>query len=35
MEERCALCYGRCFFRAEPDGFRIVMTFPLRNTELP
>ncbi|MDR1797346.1 MAG: histidine kinase [Clostridiales Family XIII bacterium] len=30
MEERCALCYGRCFFRREPDGFHIVMTFPLR-----
>jgi len=30
MEERCALCYGRCFFRNEPDGFHIVMTFPLR-----
>jgi len=31
MEERCALCYGRIFFRHEPTGFRIVMTFPLRD----
>ncbi|MDR3225853.1 MAG: histidine kinase [Clostridiales Family XIII bacterium] len=30
MEERCALCYGRCFFRKEADGFHVVMTFPLR-----
>ena len=30
MEERAALCYGRCFFRNEPDGFHIVMTFPRR-----
>ena len=30
MEERAALCYGRCFFRHEPDGFHIVMTFPRR-----
>ncbi|MDR0518495.1 MAG: histidine kinase [Clostridiales Family XIII bacterium] len=29
MEERCALCYGRCFFRHDADGFHIVMTFPL------
>ena len=28
MEERAALCYGRCFFRHEEDGFHIVMTFP-------
>jgi signal transduction histidine kinase len=28
MEERCALCYGRCFFRMEDDGFHIIMTFP-------
>jgi signal transduction histidine kinase len=31
MEERCALCLGRCFFRDEPDGFHIIMTFPLRD----
>jgi len=30
MEERAALCYGRCFFRREPDGFHIIMTFPRR-----
>jgi signal transduction histidine kinase len=30
MEERCALCYGRCFFRAEKGGFHVIMTFPLR-----
>ncbi|MDR3364874.1 MAG: histidine kinase [Clostridiales Family XIII bacterium] len=30
MEERAALCYGRCFFRRGPDGFHIVMTFPGR-----
>ena len=28
MEERTAICHGRCFFRREPDGFHIVMTFP-------
>ena len=32
MEERAALCYGRCFFRHEPDGFHIVMTFPRRDS---
>ena len=30
MEERTALCSGRCFFRHEPDGFHVVMTFPRR-----
>ena len=30
MEERAALCYGRCFFRREQDGFHVVMTFPRR-----
>ena len=30
MEERAAMCHGRCFFRHEPDGFHIVMTFPRR-----
>ena len=30
MEERAAMCYGRCFFRHEEDGFHIVMTFPRR-----
>jgi signal transduction histidine kinase len=30
MEERCAMLYGRCFFRREPDGFHIVMTFPMK-----
>lgn len=33
MEERCALCYGRCFFRSGRDGFHVVMTFPLRPAE--
>ena len=28
MEERAAMCYGRCFFRHEEDGFHIVMAFP-------
>jgi signal transduction histidine kinase len=32
MEERVAICYGRCFFRNEPDGFHIVMTFPRRDS---
>ncbi len=27
MEERCALCHGRCFFTAGPRGFSVVMTF--------
>ena len=27
MEERCALCRGRCFFPAGTRGFTIVMTF--------
>ena len=27
MEERCALCQGRCFFSTESRGFAIVMTF--------
>ncbi|MDR1292068.1 MAG: histidine kinase [Clostridiales Family XIII bacterium] len=31
MEERCALAYGRCFFRRGRDGFRVVMTFPLKD----
>ena len=31
MEERAAMCYGRCFFRHEDDGFHIVMTFPRRD----
>ena len=31
MEERAAMCHGRCFFRSEPDGFHIVMTFPRRD----
>jgi signal transduction histidine kinase len=31
MEERCALAYGRCFFRRGRSGFRVVMTFPLRD----
>ena len=31
MEERAAMCYGRCFFRHEADGFHIVMTFPRRD----
>jgi signal transduction histidine kinase len=30
MEERCAFAYGRCFFRQSPDGFRVVMAFPLK-----
>jgi signal transduction histidine kinase len=30
MEERAAMCYGRCFFRHESDGFHIVMTFPIK-----
>jgi signal transduction histidine kinase len=30
MEERAALCYGRCFFRYEEDGFHVIMTFPRR-----
>ncbi|MDR1043301.1 MAG: hypothetical protein LBL54_05285, partial [Clostridiales Family XIII bacterium] len=30
MEERCAFAYGRCFFRQSPDGFRVIMTFPLK-----
>jgi signal transduction histidine kinase len=30
MEERCAFAYGRCFFRRGPDGFRVIMTFPLK-----
>jgi signal transduction histidine kinase len=30
IEERCALCYGRCFFEKKEDGFFITMTFPLR-----
>lgn len=30
IEERCALCYGRCFVSREPDGFYITMNFPLR-----
>jgi signal transduction histidine kinase len=30
MEERCSLAYGRCFFRREPDGFHVIMTFPQR-----
>jgi signal transduction histidine kinase len=30
MEDRVALCYGRCFFRHESDGFHIIMTFPRR-----
>ncbi|MDR1496039.1 MAG: histidine kinase [Clostridiales Family XIII bacterium] len=30
MEERCALTYGRCFFRHGSGGFRVVMTFPQR-----
>jgi len=32
MEERAALCYGRCFFRHEPDGFHILMTFPRKSS---
>jgi len=32
MEERCALCYGRCFFRKDSEGFRILMTFPIKET---
>ena len=31
MEERAAMCYGRCFFRHEPEGFYVVMTFPRRD----
>jgi len=31
MEERAAMCYGRCFFRHEPEGFFVVMTFPRRD----
>jgi signal transduction histidine kinase len=31
IEERCALCYGRCFFEKREDGFHITMTFPLRS----
>jgi signal transduction histidine kinase len=31
MEERCALAYGRCFFRQNSDGFRVIMTFPLKD----
>ncbi|MCL1895949.1 MAG: histidine kinase [Clostridiales bacterium] len=31
MEERAAMCHGRCFFRSEPDGFHVVMTFPRRD----
>lgn len=27
IEERCALCQGRCFFRASHRGFSTVMTF--------
>jgi signal transduction histidine kinase len=30
MEERCALAYGRCFFSSDPEGFRVVMTFPMK-----
>jgi signal transduction histidine kinase len=30
MEERTALCYGRCFFNSGGDGFRIRMNFPVR-----
>lgn len=30
IEERCALCYGRCFYEKREDGFHIIMTFPLR-----
>jgi signal transduction histidine kinase len=30
MEERCAFAYGRCFFRQNNDGFRVIMTFPLK-----
>jgi signal transduction histidine kinase len=33
IEERCALCYGRCFFEKREDGFHITMTFPLRSAE--
>ena len=33
IEERCALCYGRCFFEKRPDGFYITMTFPLRRSQ--
>ena len=32
MEERAAVCYGRCFFRHEADGFHIVMTFPRKDS---
>lgn len=27
MEERCAMCHGRCFFHSGEDGFAVVMTF--------
>ena len=27
MEERCALCHGRCFFHGSARGFAITMTF--------
>ena len=27
IEERCAMCHGRCFFTAGPRGFSTVMTF--------
>ena len=30
MEERTAMCHGRCFFSHRPEGFHIVMTFPRR-----
>jgi signal transduction histidine kinase len=31
IEERCALCYGRCFFEKRKDGFHITMTFSLHS----
>jgi signal transduction histidine kinase len=27
IEERCALVHGNCFFRSDPSGFSIIMTF--------
>jgi signal transduction histidine kinase len=30
MEERTALCYGRCFFNGDENGFSVRMNFPVR-----